>query len=216
MPVQSNMHFYINWAKERLDEMDATLPVLEAKTAELRAETGVDVALEHGGEGTAMAHWRDTAFTADEGAYAFQALLCHDRAYSGYAKLTETPWFAAYAQRSRFAEMFRSKRQSSTDTNELLDDLYALPPEEWPARLRRLVSDAVSLILRRTIDPDHPLSEYGLDSMGNLELRTRIEAETRIRFTTNDITTIAGLAGLLCEKLASLRSARSDEPQMLD
>jgi polyketide synthase 5 len=63
------------------------------------------------------------------------------------------------------------------------------------------------LILRRTIDPDHPLSEYGLDSMGNLELRTRIEAETGIRFTTNDITTIAGLAALLCERLASHTTA---------
>jgi polyketide synthase 5 len=173
------------------------------RAAELRAETGEDMALGQGGEGTAIAHWRDTAFTADEGAHAFQALLCHDRAYSGYAKMTRTPWFAAYAQRSRFAELFRSKRQSSTDTNALLDELCVLPPEEWPARLRRLVSDAVSLILRRTIDPDHPLSEYGLDSMGNLELRTRIEAETGIRFTTNDITTIQGLAGLLCEKLAS-------------
>ncbi len=39
MPVQSTMHFYLNWAKERLDEMDATLAVLEAKTAEVRAET---------------------------------------------------------------------------------------------------------------------------------------------------------------------------------
>jgi len=39
--------------------------------------------------------------------------------------------------------------------------------------------------------------------MGNLELRTRVEAETGIRVTTNDITTIQGLAGLLCEKLAS-------------
>jgi acyl carrier protein len=77
-----------------------------------------------------------------------------------------------------------------------------LPPQEWPARLRRTVSDAVSLILRRTIDPDHPLAEYGLDSMGNLELRTRIEAETGIRLTTNDITTIQSLAGLLCERLA--------------
>ena len=173
------------------------------RAAELRAETGEDVALGQGGEGTAIAHWRDTAFTADEGAHAFQALLCHDRAYSGYAKMTGTPWFAAYAQRSRFAELFRSKRQSSTETSELLDELYALPPEEWPARVRRMISDAVSLILRRTIDPDHPLSEYGLDSMGNLELRTRIEAETGIRFTTNDITTIQGLAGLLCEKLTS-------------
>jgi hypothetical protein len=39
--------------------------------------------------------------------------------------------------------------------------------------------------------------------MGNLELRTRIEADTGIRVTTNDITTIGVLAGLLGEKLAS-------------
>lgn len=178
------------------------------RAAELRAETSGAVELGQDGEGTAIAHWRDTAFTGDEGAHAFQTLLCHDRAYSGYAKLTGTPWFAAYAQRSRFAEMFRSTRQGSTDTAKLLAELYALPSEEWPARLRRLISDAVSLILRRTIDPDHPLSEYGLDSMGNLELRTRVEAETGIRFTTNDITTIGGLAALLCEKLASQQPGR--------
>jgi acyl transferase domain-containing protein/acyl carrier protein len=191
------------------------------RAAELRAETGEDLALGQDGEGTAIAHWRDTAFKADEGAFAFQALLCHARPYSGYAKMTGTPWFAAYAQRSQFAELFRSRRQSSTDTSQLLDELYALPPDEWPARLRRIVSDAVSLILRRSIDPDHPLSEYGLDSMGNLELRTRIEAETGIRVTTNDITTIGDLAGLLCEKLASHGPAGSGiamsaEPQVLD
>lgn len=172
------------------------------RAAEVRANGGEETTPGRDGEGTAIAHWRDTAFTADEGAHAFQALLRHDRPYSGYATLTGTPWFGAYAQRSRFAELFRSNDQSVSDAGELLNELYALPPEEWPVRLRRMISDAVSLILRRTIDPDHPLSEYGLDSMGNLELRTRIEAETGIRVTTNDITTIQGLAGLLCERLA--------------
>lgn len=172
------------------------------RAAEVRAEPGEETTPGRDGEGTAIAHWRDTAFTADEGAYAFEALLRHDRPYSAYATLTGTPWFAAYAQRSRFAELFRSNDQSASDAGELLDELYRLPSEEWPVRLRRMISEAVSLILRRTIDPDHPLSEYGLDSMGNLELRTRIEAETGIRVTTNDITTIQGLAGLLCERLA--------------
>ncbi|WP_083064839.1 sulfolipid-1 biosynthesis phthioceranic/hydroxyphthioceranic acid synthase [Mycobacterium arosiense] len=172
------------------------------RAAQLRTETGEYVAPGQDGDGTAIAHWRDTAFTADDGAHAFESLLCHDRPYSGYASLTGTPWFAAYAQRSRFAELFRSKIQSSTDASELLEELAALPSEEWPTRLRRMVSDAVSRVLRRTIDPDHPLSEYGLDSMGNLELRTRIEAETGVRVTTNDITTIGGLAVRLCETLA--------------
>ena len=31
MPEQSRMHFYLNWAKERIDEMDATLASLDAK-----------------------------------------------------------------------------------------------------------------------------------------------------------------------------------------
>ncbi|WP_374023653.1 sulfolipid-1 biosynthesis phthioceranic/hydroxyphthioceranic acid synthase [Mycobacterium sp. HNNTM2301] len=173
------------------------------RAAELRSATGEDLALGQDGEGTAIAHWRDTAFTADEGAYAFQALLGHERPYAGYADLTGTPWFAAYAQRSRFAELFRSRSQSTSDASQLLAELKVLPREDWSVRLRRMVSDAVSLILRRTIDPDHPLSEYGLDSMGNLELRTRIEAETGVRVTTNDITTIRGLAELLCETLAA-------------
>ncbi len=159
------------------------------------------------GRATAVAEAAETAITPDEGAYAFEALLRHDRAYTGYAPLTGTPWFAALAQRSRFAERFQSTGQSSMDTSKLLDELNALPQDEWPMRLRCLISDQVSVILRRTIDPDRPLSEYGLDSLGNLELRTHIKSETGIRITSADITTIQGLAGLLCEKLASPQAA---------
>ena len=38
MPMQSNTHFYVNWAKERLDEMDATLTSFENKVAEVQAD----------------------------------------------------------------------------------------------------------------------------------------------------------------------------------
>ncbi len=89
-----------------------------------------------------------------------------------------------------------------TGSGKLLSELDALPLDEWPARLRRLLSEQVGLILRRTVDPDQPLSEYGLDSLGNLELRTRIEAVTGIRITPADITTVRGLADHLFQKLA--------------
>jgi len=36
--MQSNVHYYVNWAKERLDEMDATLTSLESKVAEVQAD----------------------------------------------------------------------------------------------------------------------------------------------------------------------------------
>jgi len=41
MPEHSSMHFYLNWTKERIDEMDATLASLEAKASQLRADTQV-------------------------------------------------------------------------------------------------------------------------------------------------------------------------------
>lgn len=39
MPEQSSMHFYFDWAKERIDEMDAMLASLEAKASDVQAQT---------------------------------------------------------------------------------------------------------------------------------------------------------------------------------
>ena len=41
MPEYSSMHFYLNWAKERIDEMDATLASLEAKASQVQADSKV-------------------------------------------------------------------------------------------------------------------------------------------------------------------------------
>jgi len=38
MPEQSTMHGYLNWAKQRIDEMDATLASLEGKVSQLKAD----------------------------------------------------------------------------------------------------------------------------------------------------------------------------------
>ena len=133
-----------------------------------------------------------------------------DRA-TGYAPITGTPWLTAFAQHSPFAEAFRSTGQNPTGTSKLRAELDEVPLDEWPTRLRRLISDQVSLILRRNVDPDRPLAEYGMDSLGALELRTRIETETGIRINSSDMTTtIRDLAGLLCEKPAPAEAADSD------
>jgi polyketide synthase 5 len=148
------------------------------------------------------------AIAPDEGAYALDALLRHRRAYTGYAPIVGSTWLTAFAHRSPFAEAFRSDAQSVTGTGRLHAELNALPQDEWPPRLRRLISDQISLILLRNVEPDRPLAEYGVDSLGALELRTRIEAETGIRLGANDLAvgTVRGLADLLCEKLARANS----------
>jgi hypothetical protein len=38
MMSQSHLHVYLNWAKERLDEMDATLALFESKVGELKGD----------------------------------------------------------------------------------------------------------------------------------------------------------------------------------
>ena len=38
---------------------------------------------------------RHRMITPEEGAYAFEALLRHDRAYTGYTPITGTPWLTA-------------------------------------------------------------------------------------------------------------------------
>jgi polyketide synthase 5 len=162
------------------------------------------------GAGKHLAASGDTAMISpDEGAIAFEALLRHDRAYSGYAPIIGTPWLTDLAARSPFAEAFQASGDRPADTSSFRTELHDLPRDEWPTRVRRLVSEQLSLILRRSIDPDRPISEYGLDSLGNLELRTRIETETGIRVRSMDITTVRSLAESLCETLAGvITSAR--------
>jgi polyketide synthase 5 len=155
------------------------------------------------GRATALAGSTYGAIAPDDGAYAFESLLRYDRAYSTYAPVKGTPWLTAFAQRSRFAEMFKSATNQLMDTSAFRSELAELPRDEWPGRLRRLIGEQISLILRRSIDPDRPLAEYGLDSLGNLELRTRIETETGMRINPTDITTVRAVAEHLCERLAA-------------
>ena len=145
-----------------------------------------------------------TMISPEEGAQAFEVLLRHDRAHSGYAPMIGTPWLTDLALRSPFAEAFQSSADRPADISSFRAELHAAPREEWPTLVRRLVAEQLSLILRRSVDPDRPISEYGLDSLGNLELRTRIETETGIRVRSMDITTVRALAESLCETLAGV------------
>lgn len=160
------------------------------------------------GRGQGMAAQTDSAIAPDEGAFAFETLLRYDRAYTGYTPIMGSPWLTAFAQRSRFAEEFQSMGQGRSEGSKFLAELSTLPQEEWPGKLRHLVADQIGIILRRSVDPDRPLAEYGLDSLGNLEVRTRIETETGVRISPADITNVRSLAAHLCDALA----AQADAP----
>jgi acyl carrier protein len=119
--------------------------------------------------------------------------------------LTGMPLLTALAARSPFAEAFReADGHAAAGVGSVLAELAALTQDEWPNRLRRLVTDQVGLILRRSVDPDRSFAEHGLDSLGTLELRTHIETQTGIRLTPKIIVTHStprALAGHLTETL---------------
>jgi acyl transferase domain-containing protein/NADPH:quinone reductase-like Zn-dependent oxidoreductase/acyl carrier protein len=145
-----------------------------------------------------------TMIRPDEGAHAFETLLRYHRAFTGYVPVIGTPWLNDLAQRSPFAGAFAGSAERPADTSGFRTELQSLDREEWPGAVRRMVAEQLSLILRRSVDPDRQISEYGLDSLGNLELRTRIETETGIRVRSMDITTVRALADGLCETLAGV------------
>jgi polyketide synthase 5 len=158
------------------------------------------------GRATALAEDTGTAIAPDEGAFAFESMLRHDRAYAGYAPLIGTPWLTTFAQRSKFAEIFKSAGAGAKGSSKLRAELNELPLEEWSGRIRKLLSEQIGLLLRRSVDPDRPLSEYGLDSLGTLELRTRIESETGIRISAQNIIdhgTVRALSQYLADELAA-------------
>ncbi|BBY29753.1 type I polyketide synthase [Mycolicibacterium sediminis] len=155
------------------------------------------------GAGQAMAGNDGMAIDPADGAYAFDTLMRHTRVYSGYAPVAGAAWLTAFAQTTPFAEAFASIGADRSGSSEFLEELRLLPREDWPARIRRLISEEMSLILRRSVDADRPLSEYGLDSLGTLELRTRLESETGVRIGSTDVTTVRALAERLSETIAA-------------
>jgi acyl transferase domain-containing protein/acyl carrier protein len=148
-----------------------------------------------------------TMINPRDGAYAFRGLLRHHRSYTGYLPLTGMPLLTALAARSPFAEAFRDGGGAhGADVPAVLAELAGLDPDEWPDRLRRVVTDQAGLILRRAIDPDRSFADHGLDSLGILELRTQIETQTGIRLTPKMIATFntaRTLAAHLSETLSS-------------
>ncbi|BBY97201.1 sulfolipid-1 biosynthesis phthioceranic/hydroxyphthioceranic acid synthase [Mycolicibacterium fallax] len=147
------------------------------------------------------------AIAPEDGAHAFEAVLRSNRAYTGYAPIAGTSWIAAFARTSKFAEAFAALGAAKPGTSALRAELRELPPQDWPARLRRLITEQIALILRRSVEPDRPLSECGLDSLGSLEIRTRIEKQTGVRVAGTAITTVRELADHLVGAIAAADDA---------
>ena len=125
----------------------------------------------------------------EEGAYAFGDTVALRPHLQRLRPTIGAPWLAALVGRTRLRSLSDAVSRLGGHQHARGQELRTLPQDEWPTRLGRLVAEQAGLILRRAVDPDRPFPDHGLDSLGNLELRTRIETETGIRVTRKAIAT---------------------------
>jgi polyketide synthase 5 len=86
-------------------------------------------------------------------------------------------------------------------------ELRCAPPDERPTLLRRLIIEHLGVILRRTVNPDRSFFDYGLDSLGTLQLLIALEADTGIRLRSVNVTTVRALADTLSGAMQKSQSA---------
>lgn len=165
------------------------------------------------GAGAHLSARGDTRMIAPcDGAYAFERLLRHDRGYAAYVHLDGAPWLTALARRSPFAATLSPAPETAGEpARSLRFELRCAPPSERPALLRRRIIEHLAVILRRTVNPDRSFFDYGLDSLGTLQLLTALEADTGVRLRLANVTTVRALADTLNGAMQDLQPAGADD-----
>ncbi|WP_309223362.1 sulfolipid-1 biosynthesis phthioceranic/hydroxyphthioceranic acid synthase [Micromonospora sp. CP22] len=156
------------------------------------------------GRGAVLSESGDTTMiTPDEGVRAFDTLLRHTRTFTGYVPQSRAPWLTSLARRSPFAAAFQDSQPAQSQSSALLSEVRALPAGERVGWLSKFLAREAGAIVRGNVDPGRPFHDYGLDSLGNLELRTRVETSLGIRVAPKAIAT-NNSARALAQHLAEL------------
>ncbi|MGF1424944.1 SDR family NAD(P)-dependent oxidoreductase [Kitasatospora sp. LaBMicrA B282] len=141
------------------------------------------------GRGTHLADQGYAMIAPDEGIQALDRLLRHTRAHSGYLPIHGSGWLPAFAPHApRYLSALTPQTTTDGDPQDhtataLLAELAELPAEQRQTRLEGILIHHAATILRiapTALDPDQSLIERGLDSLGVLELRTRIERQLTV------------------------------------
>jgi hypothetical protein len=160
MPEQSSVHFYLNWAKERIDEMDATLASLERKASHVQADL----------KGKAKDLISDLKTRRDE----FQILV------QKQAKAGEASWEHTKAQLESQWKAFEAQVKTYIDTvgkqieqqQATFLDVAAAQLKAWREAADKFHSAATKLAAERRADVDAAVKQMKADAS---------EAEARIQ-----------------------------------
>ena len=169
MPAQSSMHFYFNWAKERIDEMDAILSSLEAKANDVQADSRVK----------ANQFIADLHKKRDE----FQELVrgqtdAGEAAWLRAKSQLENNWNGFEAEVKKYIETFgkQIKHQQAT-----FQDVAAAQLKAWREAAENIHNAAANLAGDRRPDIDAALKRMKADASeaeANLQKLTRAGTES--------------------------------------
>lgn len=172
MPAQSSMHFYFDWAKERIDEMDAVLASLEAKAGEVQAESRSKADLL-----IADLHKKRDEFqeAAKKQADAGEAAWLRTKSQ------LEGTWNGFEIEVKKYVETFGKQVQQTTFQNAAAAQLKA-----WRDAAEKIYNAAAGLAVDRRSDIDATLTRMKADaSKAEANLQELKRAGTKSRVALN-------------------------------
>lgn len=152
MPTQSSMHFYVNWAKERLDEMDAALTSLGGEIGGVQADARhiannalADLRKSRDG-------FRDTVKKQAEASEA---------AWIGAKAKLEDEWISFEAGVGKYVESFGKQIE---DQQAMFKLLAAAQLKAWREAADKLGSDAKEFATERRDEIDAAVKRMTADA----------------------------------------------------
>ena len=152
MSTQTSIHFYVNWAKGRLDEMDAALTSLEGRVGELQAEARDKASKVLADLRKKRDEFRDTV---KEHAEANEAAWI-----SAKTKL-DSEWSVFEAEVTKYVESFGRKIEQQQATFKLQ---AAAQLNAWREAANKLGSDAKEFATERRNEIDAAVKRMNADA----------------------------------------------------
>jgi hypothetical protein len=160
MPEQSSMHVYLNWAKERIDEMDATVASLEAKATQVQADSKA-----RSGQLIADLQKRRDEFEATVKKQAEAGEAAWERTKTQL----ESQWNGFEAQAKTYIETIGKQVQQQQAT---FRDVAAAQVKAWREAADKLHAEAAKVAAARRSDIDAAVKQMKADAS---------EAEARLQ-----------------------------------
>jgi ElaB/YqjD/DUF883 family membrane-anchored ribosome-binding protein len=152
MPTQSNLHFYVNWAKERLDEMEAVLTSFEGKAGEMQADVRDRAS-------KALADLRKSRDVFREAIK--KQTEANEAAWTSAKATLEPEWNSFEAEVKKYVESFSKQVEQQQATFKLQ---AAAQLKAWREAADKLGSDAKQFGTERRVEIDASVKRMQADA----------------------------------------------------